>query len=82
MKAENEQRKQNERKTVSSEEAIKISGRGGESKPYAYSDGAWMELCCNGYVDSKIRKSREEAEKLAETGKQYGGTGTGGKAES
>jgi hypothetical protein len=30
-----------------------------------------MELLMNGYVDPKKRKSREEAKKLADTGKRY-----------
>jgi hypothetical protein len=71
LKAENEERKQKERQTISSKEASTITGYGGENKPYAYSDGAMMELLMNGYVDPKKRKSREEAQKLADTGKRY-----------
>lgn len=38
-----------------------------------------MELLMNGYVDPKTKKSREEAKKLADTGKRYDSAGTGRK---
>ncbi|OAG09190.1 uncharacterized protein CC84DRAFT_1202002 [Paraphaeosphaeria sporulosa] len=79
LKAENEERKQKERQNVSAKEATRITGYGSENKPYAYSDGAVMELLMNGYVDPKIRKSREEAKKLADTGKRYNNADTGKK---
>ncbi|KAF2446517.1 hypothetical protein P171DRAFT_430656 [Karstenula rhodostoma CBS 690.94] len=79
LKAENEERKQKERQTVSTIEAKKITGYGGEDKPYAYTDGAVMELLMNGYVDPKNRKSREEAQKLVGTAKRYDSTYTGKK---
>ncbi|KAF9733586.1 hypothetical protein PMIN06_007958 [Paraphaeosphaeria minitans] len=79
LKADNEERKQKERQNVSAKEATKITGYGGEDKPYAYSEGAVMELLMNGYVDPKIKKSREEAKRLADTGKRYDSADTGKK---